>query len=87
MTRCEVVHKFTCEDYAYFQAADNLGLWPDPIIEGAKLRATITHMMGTGKRSVSIADFLPDCMVPSGPDPEADALAMSRFVAQYKGAK
>jgi hypothetical protein len=84
MTRREVVRRFTTADFAYFQTADALGLWPDPILETAKLRATITQMMSTGRRSILLADFLPDSMVDSGPDPEADKRAMDSFIIGMK---
>lgn len=88
LTRAEVVHKFTCADYAYFQAADLSGLWPDPIMETAKLRATIVRMMSTSRTLVNLADYLPEAMVPPDvPDPEADARAMAAFTAGFKAMK
>jgi hypothetical protein len=80
LTRRQVVNGFTTADYAYYQAADELGLWPDPIMETAKLRATMAQVFSAGRRLISLADFLPDSMVPSGPDPEADRRAMDSFV-------
>lgn len=88
LTRREVVRKFDCSEFAYIRAADELGLWADPVEETAKLRATIVQMMGTGKRAVSMADFLPDAMTPpDAPDPEADVRAMNSFIMGFKNRK
>jgi hypothetical protein len=70
-TRSRVLSRFSTCDYAYFRAADELGLLPDPILETAKVRATVTAMMGDGKRPVSLLDFLPRVMVPE-PSPDDD---------------
>lgn len=87
LRRSQVVKEFTCDEFAYYRAADELGLWPDPIVEVAKLRATITAMLSSSRRTVALSDFLPDVLVPSAPNPEADARAMESFTAGYKALK